>query len=188
MAARSVDTFDCAALSAASAFLMAALISSASIMLIRIFSSHLPDLGGRRFDLVLHRAELVVGLDLHQLVFVFALALLDRGEVLVDVAAPGLAFGEGVLGGVEGGGGVVQERVERGDSARSVRDGFGRHRGLAFDLLKFDQPCKIGKHSSFALHVANSRTVNCQLVNCQLSKSGPTWIRTRDQPVMSRPL
>ena len=87
---------------------------------------------------VLHGVELLVGLHRHDLFLVFLIALLRGDQVLVDGAALVLIVGEGLLGGGEGGGGGLQEGVERCDPPRCLGNGFVGHRRPAFNLLQLD--------------------------------------------------
>ena len=69
----------------------------------------------------------------------------------------GLIVGEGLLGGGEGGGGGLQQGIERRNPAGRFCDGFTGHRRPAFDVLQLDQPFKIWEHvSSFQLVTVDS--------------------------------
>ena len=70
----------------------------------------------------------------------------------------GLIVGEGLLGGGEGGGGGLQQGVERRNPAGRFCDGFAGHRRPAFDVLQLDQSFKVGKH----LLLSKLATVNSQ--------------------------
>ena len=91
-----------------------------------------------RFDLVLHRVQLLVGLHRHQLVFVLVLALLGGDEVVVDAAAGRLIGGEGLLGGGQGGRGGLQKGIERRNPAGRLRDRLTCNRCPALDVLQLD--------------------------------------------------
>ena len=112
----------------------------------RICSSTLPTSAVRRFDLMLHRVILGVGLDLHQLLLVLAEPLLGAREILVERLAMGLVVGDGLLG---GGDGVARGRelgVERRNLAGRVSNAFPRCRGPGFDVLQANEELEIRKH------------------------------------------
>ncbi len=97
-------------------------------------------------DLGLHRVVFLVGLDLHQLVFVLAEARLHRGQILFGVAPGGLRGGDAFFDASDRCRQIRQPRLERGLCGRKVRHPPAQSLGGRIELLESDEKFEVRKH------------------------------------------
>ena len=116
---------------------------------------------------MLHRLVFLVGLHGGELVFELRQAGLVDGGFLFCLAARLLTGFEALLGGVDRLFRAGEARLGIRDPLRMRGDAPPRLLDRALQVLELYQVFEIRRHSIM---------------------SGPAWIRTRDQPIMSRPL